>query len=68
MIDNVSHVFVSRCFLLNAFALSVLTLCSPFLLSRFTDCCVSRLKTEADAGIVTFRIICREFIYFHILT
>ena len=28
---------------------------------------LSRLRTEADKGIVAFHIIVREFLYFHIL-
>ena len=51
---------------MNAFALSVLTPCSPFLLSRFTDCFVSCFLAWKRKLI--FYITCRELIYFHILS
>ena len=59
---------------MNTFALSVLTQCSPFLLSCLTDCfpprplphLLSRLKTEADIGILSFHITRRGFVHFHI--
>ena len=50
---------------MNPFALSVLSPCSPFLLSRFTDCFVSCFLACKRKLIV--HITCREFTYFHIL-
>ena len=50
---------------MNAFALSVLTPCSRFPLSRFTVCFVSCFLVWKRKLI--FQITCREFTYFHIL-
>ena len=50
---------------MKAFALSVLTPCIPFLLSRFTDWIVSCFLAWKRKLI--FHITCREFTYFHLL-
>ena len=53
---------------MNRFALSVLTPYSPLSLVtlHLLLCCLSRFKTEADTGIVSFHITFREFVFFHI--
>ena len=50
---------------MNAFTLSVLIPCPPFLLSRFTDCIVSCFLAWKRK--LVFHITCRELTYFHIL-
>ena len=70
MIDNVSHASYSMIFPGECdctFGFHPIFPFSPVTLQRLLCLLLSRLKAEADIGIVAFHKTFREFLYFHIL-